>query len=131
MTKRTKERWFWAWLVQMTVAKNQAANPSAKCEVWENLIIVQAENERKAYNKVTTIGKGLEGDCRGTLRLNGKTATTKFLGISDMGLIHDGLEDGAEILWRLKKCRQADAHALIKQPQILLADLKNELSYLS
>jgi hypothetical protein len=128
MKKRSaKERWFWAWIVQATVAKSERKSPHAPCEVWKNLVIVQASDETEAYEKAVAIGKAEQGDCQGTLRVNGKLAITRFLGIGDMGVVHDELADGCEIFWQLKKCHQKTATALPKDRKGLLEEVRQEL----
>jgi len=111
----------------MTVQKAKRNTTTAIVEVWKNLIIFHAGSEKDAIAKVLKIGKSVEGDARGSLRLYGKPATTEFLGIQDIGLLHDGLEDGAEIIWELKKCRQNRARMLVKSKNELMAILKKEL----
>jgi hypothetical protein len=125
MKKSSKQHWFWAWLVLMTLPKAKVNDPDALSEVWENLVIIKAENEKDAILKAIKIGKSEEGDCRGTLRLYGKLAITKFMGISNMGLIHDDLDDGTEILWRLKRLRQKTVRASIVRRADLLRNLKS------
>ena len=128
MTIDSKKKWFWAWLVQMTVPKSQRRDAEANVEVWKNLVILQAADAGRALAKAYTMGLSAQGDCRGSLRLNGQPATVKFIGIADMGLIHDGLEDGTEILWQLKKCRQRNARQLVKSKSQIVAILKKELT---
>jgi hypothetical protein len=122
-----KKRWFWAWIVQAAVTKSERKSPDAPYEVWKNLVIVQASDEMEAHEKAVAIGKAEQGDCRGTLRLNGKLAIARFLGIADMGVVHDELADGCEILWQLKKCRQKTANALPKDRKSLLEEVRREL----
>ena len=121
------KKWFWAWLVQMTVAKDCLENQQAKVEVWKNLIVLRADTAEGALSKAFEIGKNEQGDCRGSLRLHGKPAVTKFLGVEDMGLIHEDLNDGAEILWQLRKCHQKTARSLSRSKEILLENLKREM----
>src|SRR5713101_6891636 len=108
---KSHQRWFWAWLIEMTVAKSQVRNPSARTEVWKNLVLIQAKDAKEALAKASKTGKAESGDCRGTLRFNGKPAITQFLGVADIGLVHDELGDGAEILWQLRKCNQKTARS--------------------
>src|SRR5579862_8309046 len=103
--KKSEDRWFWAWLVQMTVAKAALENPKAMVEVWKNLVILKARSAAHALSKASRIGSGGKGDCEGTLRLYGKPAITKFLGVLDIGLVTEDLGDGSEITWELKRCR--------------------------
>jgi hypothetical protein len=111
----------------MTLPKAKANDPDALSEVWENLVIVRAGNEKDAISKAIKIGESEEGDCRGTLRLYGKPAITKFMGVLDMGLIYDDLDDGAEILWRLKRLRQKTVQASLPSKMELLKNLRCEI----
>src|SRR5260370_41758779 len=106
MSSGAEEHWFWAWLVQMTLPKAKLKNPRAQAEVMMNLIVVSASDEQHARTKAWRIGKAEEGDDRGTLRLYGKPAIMKFVGIQDMGVVHDGLADGTEVLWQLRRHTQ-------------------------
>jgi hypothetical protein len=127
MSSDTEEHWFWAWLVEMTVAKTKLKNPRAKVEVVMNLIVVRAADEKQAWRKAWRVGKAEEGDDRGTLRLYGKPAITKFVGIQDIGLVHDDLADGTEVLWQLRRHTQKVARAIPKSRHELLRNLKKEL----
>ena len=128
MIAESNKRWYWAWLIQKTVAKAKANNPSARCEVWKNLIAIRASDPATAYAKAYRIGQSEAGDCKGTLRYNGGLAITTFLGIGDMGIIHDQLRDGGEILWQLKRCTQSRATTLAIPKRQILAQLRKELT---
>lgn len=122
-----KRFWFWVWLVQATVAKEDLHDEHARCEVWLNLKIVNADDEKEAYAKALALGKAEAGDCRGTLRFNGRPAIAQFLGVQAMGVIHDDLEDGAEITFESRRCSQAKAHALVASKTNLLREVGEEL----
>jgi hypothetical protein len=122
-SKSTK-KWFWAWLILMTVAKSQLQKKSAQTEVWKNLVIIQAKDADEAFEKACKIGRSESGDCRGSLRLANKPAIAKFLGVADMGLIYDELADGAEILWRLRRCSQKTARSFVTSKADLLSQLQ-------
>jgi len=123
-----KSYWFWAWIVLGTVRKSNLKKPQARCEVWENLVIIQAGNPKEALTKATLIGKQSAGDCQGTLRFFGKPAKQIFLGVGSVGLIHEKLEDGAEITWNLKRLTFARAKKLIQPRDRLLRELSKEFS---
>lgn len=129
MVGSQKKHWFWVWLVQATVAKDDLSSKSAPCEVWANLVIINADDEVQAYAKALDIGMTYVGDSRGTLRLGSRPATVQFLGVKTMGVIHDDLEDGAEITYEVIKCSQAEAKALVRQKEKLLPEVKKELEY--
>jgi hypothetical protein len=120
--------WFWAWLVQITTKKTRNGKPASTGEVWENLILVKAADADEAYQKAIFVGKSGEGDCAGTLRIDGSPAYATFLGVSDMGLVHDGIEDGTEILFRQKRERRSKAQSRVKGRRTLVARAAKELA---
>jgi hypothetical protein len=129
MAKARAKYWFWAWNVLGTVRKDREKDPNALCEVWQNLIILHARNEHEALRKAEKIGASQAGDARGSLRLDGKPAICKFMGVASLGLIHDPLADGTEITWNLKRCKQSTALKLANTRAALLAGAKKELDY--
>jgi hypothetical protein len=124
-----KSFWFWAEIVLGTVRKANLKNPRARCEVWTNLIIIKAPNPRKALQKAERIGKQSAGDCRGTLRFFGKPAVQIFLGVASIGVVHDGLKDGAEITWRLNNTTFAKAKKFPEPKPKLLRELSKEFGH--
>ena len=129
MAKPRVKYWFWTWTVLGTVHKHRKSDPTAPCEVWQNLIILHAATPGEALRKAEKVGQSQAGDSRGSLRLDGKPAICKFMGVASLGVIHDPLEDGAEITWNLKRCRQATALKLPKPRAKLLAGANKELGY--
>jgi hypothetical protein len=129
MAKQNAKHWFWAWTVLATVHKGKERDPDARCEVWENLIILHASTPREALRKAEKIGRMDTGDCRDSLRLDGKPAVCKFMGVASLGLIHDGLVDGAEITWRLKRCKQSAVTKSVKPRAALIAEAGKEFSH--
>jgi hypothetical protein len=129
MVKPRAKHWFWAWTILGTVHKHREKDPAAQCEVWENLILLHASTANEALRKAEKIGRSEAGDSRGSLRLDGKAAICKFMGVASLGVVHDALEDGAEITWTLKRCRQATAMKLPRPRAVLLAEAKKELSH--
>lgn len=129
MAKPSAKHWFWAWTVLATTQKEKLGDPKARCEVWENLIILHARAPREALRKAEKIGRSEAGDCHGSLRLDGKPALCKFLGVASLGLIHDGLVDGAEITWRLKRCNQSAAAKSLTPRATVIADAEKEFRH--
>jgi hypothetical protein len=129
MAKSHAKRWFWAWTVLATTKKDKLRDPNARCEVWENLIILHARTPREALRKAEKIGRAEAGDCDGSLRLDGKPALCKFVGIASLGLIHDGLVDGAEITWRLRRCKQSTAAKSLTPHAALIAEAEKEFRH--
>lgn len=110
----------------MTIPKTRLKDKTARVEVWKNLIILKAETPEQAFLRARKLGKAEAGDCRGSLRLYGKPAITKFIGIHDMGVIHDEPADGMEILWQLRRSSQRVARASSKSKRELLSTLERE-----
>ena len=131
MVKASAKHWFWAWTVLSTTQKAKLGDPKAKCEVWENLLVVHAGTPREALRKAERIGRAGAGDCRGSLRLDGKPALCKFLGVASLGVVHDGLVDGAEITWNLRRCTQATAAKLPKRSATLIAEAQKEVDHVT
>ncbi len=115
MSKPSPQKWFWAQVLLMTVPKAHKNDPEAMTEVWSNLIVVRAKNPDAAYKKACRVGRADSGDSRGSLTLYGKPAITKFIGLADLGLVHDGLEDGSEIMWTLLRLRQRKAKTKVSR----------------
>ena len=127
MAKRTKTFWFYAWILLGTVRKKDQKNTKGRCEVWENLVLIKAVDARQALSKAEKLGKADSGDSRGTLTLDGKPARQIFLGLSNIGLVHEKISDGAEITWRLKRTSWGKAKLLARNREILLKELVREL----
>jgi uncharacterized protein DUF4288 len=123
-----EKRWFWAWLIEMTISKARLSDVNAECEVWKNLVILEAADEGEAVEKALARGRLEEGDVDGTLRLWGEPAVTKFLGVANIGVIHEKFEDGAELVWDLVKCKQREAASLVCDLDLLRKNLKRELN---
>ncbi len=122
----TGKKWFWAWVILKTIQKEKRHDEDAMSEIWKNLILVQAGDEVQAYQKAVRVGKDEAGDCRGTLRLNGKAAITIFMGLGDLGLVYEEVGDGMEILWQLKRCKQKNAVMLVKTRAELMRVARRE-----
>jgi len=118
--------WFWAWIRLITVVKGAA--DKTKGITWDNLIIINAANPDEAFKKAEMIGKSQAGDDNESLILDGKKAISKYLGILDMGLIHDEIEDGSEILFRESRQILKKAVSKTRRKSILLAKIQKEFA---
>lgn len=83
--------WFVAELVEELTVADDPRNI-----VWRNLTLIRAKLPEEAYQRALALGK--EGDTE-YLNPDGKLVTVRFRGISYLDVIHDGLEDGAELLY--------------------------------
>ena len=127
MKKKDRLCWFWVWLKTITLKKKYLNKESAIGKARETLLIIQAKDPLEAYQKATASGKLEEGDCRGSLTLNGEPAFTKFLGIWDMGIIHEDFEDGAEILFRRNFQTLKKARTRIENKKKLIERIEKEM----
>jgi hypothetical protein len=125
MAVRRGTLWYWAWLVQVTVAKGRRGIGSAS-QVWRNLVLIQARSEREALNKAEAIGRSSAGDAGGTLLLNGQPAESIFVGIADAGLVDYELGDGVEVMFELGRQTSRSARRLARPRPALLARLAHE-----
>ena len=124
-----KSFWFWAQIILGTVRKANRGNSKARCEVWENLVIIRAQSPKEAIRKAARIGKESAGDSHGTLTLFGRPAKQLFLGVRSIGVIHEKLEDGTEITWSLKYMTFSNAKKLAQPKVSLLRELSKEFSH--
>lgn len=77
--------WYLAELVQELTVQEDSRNV-----VWRNLILIHAHSPDEA------LSLGRAGDTE-YLNPSGKQVTVRFQGIASMDVIHDALEDGAEL----------------------------------
>jgi hypothetical protein len=129
MKAKKQQFWFWAEIVLGTVRKTDLRNPKSRCEVWQNLVIIKAKTPAEALRKAETIGKHSSGDSRGTLRFFGKPAIQMFLGVSNLGVIHEKLEDGAEIYFSLRRLPFQRAKALVTPRRKLIREVTKAFGY--
>lgn len=125
MAATARNLWYWAWLVQMTVAKDGRRH-RAGAQVWRNLVLIQARSGREALSKAEAIGRSASGDADGTLLLNGRPAKSVFMGIADAGLVDYQLGDGVEVMFQLAEERKSVPRKLARPRPALLARLVHE-----
>lgn len=124
MAAQQRNLWYWAWLVQRTVAKG-ARQGTAGGQVWRNLVLVQARSGREALSKAEALGRSAAGDADGTLVLNGRPAKSVFMGIADAGLVDYQLADGVEVMFQVSEEKKT-ARKLARPRPALLARLMHE-----
>lgn len=90
-----------------------------------NTIILRARSASEAIAKAESFGlqQAVEDD---TLTIGGKPAEMIFLGLQNIGLLHDGVEDGAEIFWDSRCYTLARAKSIVRNEQQLLKGLQRE-----
>ncbi len=124
VSRGSKSRWYWAELV---VAMHRAAGgSSAKSigHVWFDLIIVKATSPQNAIEKANRAGQSRS---ESLFELNGKEVRSEFLGIKAIGLLHEGLVDGAEITFTESRMSLSRARRYVIGRDSLLKSLNQEL----
>jgi hypothetical protein len=86
--------WYLAELVMKIVVADDARNV-----VHQNLVLVRATTPEEAYEKALHFGKNAETSYENP---DGKTVQISFEGLSDLDLIDEELEDGAELRFHYK-----------------------------
>jgi hypothetical protein len=89
--------WYAAHILMYAKRKNNAAG---KIPVWENIVLIKADSEKKAFAKAEERGKQDEGDDDGTFRWGGQPAEWVFAGVRKLTLCEDPEKrpgDGNEI----------------------------------
>jgi hypothetical protein len=91
--------WYVGSYLLRFVELNETGNddPDASFLVWENTIIVQADNLEEAFQKVASVGRQQTEPYKGGP--DGVPVQWLFEGITDLLPIYEPLEDGAEIMW--------------------------------
>ncbi|HSB53555.1 MAG TPA: DUF4288 domain-containing protein [Gemmatimonadales bacterium] len=129
MIASSRNLWYWAWLVQMTVPKRGRPG-SGDAHVWRNLVLVQARSADEALAKAEAIGKSASGDAEGALLLDGQPAKSVFVGIADAGLVDFRLSDGVEVMFQMERQTARHARGLARARPSLIARLKHEAAQL-
>jgi uncharacterized protein DUF4288 len=129
MGASSRNLWYWAWLVQMTIPK-RGRPASADAHVWRNLVLVQARTADEALTKAEALGRSASGDADGALLLNGEPAKAVFVGIADAGLVDFRLADGVEVMFQMEHGDRRRARSLARARPLLVARLKHEAEQL-
>jgi hypothetical protein len=125
-TSRREWKWFWARLVVAAIQKRSRTTRNPRVEVMLNLILLKARSAQEAIQKAKYWGRAEAGDDDGSLTLRGKPARRVFLGIQNIGLLHDGVEDGAEVLWDHRECTLTKAKEMVRPKSRLQAGLHHD-----
>jgi hypothetical protein len=85
--------------------KSEQGSTPEKVALWENLILIQANDPEEAYRKAVDHGRLSEEP----IKIDGEDGHCRFLGLKDLVLVYDQLEDGAELEWQE---REVNSHEL-------------------
>jgi hypothetical protein len=77
--------------------------------VWENLVLIQANDPEEAYNKALQHGRDSEDE----IRIDGRKGRHRFVGLKDLVLIYDDLEDGTELEWHEMQLTENEVSKLV------------------
>lgn len=107
------------WYLSYEVLYFELADPSAQQDylVWENLILIHANDPEEAYEKAVRHGLASEEE----VRINGQEGYCRFKGLKKLIKIYEEIEDGAEIEWREYELSKVAIEALIPPKQELHA----------
>jgi hypothetical protein len=83
--------WYIAELVEEITVQGESDNV-----VHINLVLVNARSPEQAYSKALELGRDGEDSY---MNPAGATVNIKFQGLRDLNVLHEGLSDGAEILF--------------------------------
>lgn len=89
-------KWYIAHeLLYFDTKKGRGRLKGRKLVVWENLVLIKAKGPEEAYRKALKHGRLSEDK----VKIDGEDGYCRFKGLRDLVLIHDDLQDGAELEW--------------------------------
>ena len=90
-------KWYIAVLIQrFDLLSQDTNNPNRRCDMYENMMLICANDDDQAYDKALEWGKA--GDQIECIDEKGRKSMCRFVGISELLPIYDPIEDGCEIL---------------------------------
>jgi hypothetical protein len=87
----TDAHWYIAEIVEQITVEDDPRNV-----VHKNLVLIRADSPETAYEKALSFGRNSEIHYGNP---DGKQVHIIFRGLSDLNVIHDELEDGAELIY--------------------------------
>ena len=100
MPQKIKNRgdWYLVDIIERAEAEGtDKSNPNRRCTTWVNTMLIKANSIAQAYDKALEKGKN---DYEMKYRsVTGFDLSWKVIGIADITLIDNDIEDGAEIAW--------------------------------
>ncbi len=86
--------WYVAEIVEEIIVEGDPRNV-----VHKNLVLIRADSADEAYTKSLEAGRQHEGSYKNP---EGMLVSSTFRGLSYLDVIHDGLENGAELMFERK-----------------------------
>jgi hypothetical protein len=86
-------------------------------QVWENLILINAQSPEEAYQKALKHGFASEEE----VTIDGRKGWSKFRGLKTLVPVYEDIEDGAEIEWLEYVVEKDKLESLVKPKENLPA----------
>jgi len=86
-------------------------------QVWENLILINAQDPEEAYQKALKHGFDSEGE----VTIDGRKGRSRFKGLKTLIPVYEDIEDGAEIEWLEYVIGKDELESLVKPKEDLPA----------
>ena len=86
-------------------------------QVWENLILINAQSPEEAYQKALKHGFDSEEE----VTIDGRKGRSKFKGLKALVAVYEDIEDGAEIEWLEYVVEKDKLESLVKPKENLPA----------
>ena len=109
------KKWYLAHEI-LYIEVNEALNQESFW-VWENLILIQADNPEEALDKAMINGQNSEGP----VEIHGIKGYLTFKGLKNLILIYDELEDGAELEWMEYEVNKEKLEQMVRTKQDMQA----------
>ena len=105
-------KWYLATLVEEITVDGETTNI-----IHKNLVLVRADSPEQAYERAHELGTQAELEYENP---GGKTVRVKFRGLNTLNVIHEELEDGAELQYEELRGLSADeVEGLIRRKEDL------------
>jgi hypothetical protein len=105
------KKWYLAHEI-LYIEVNEALNQESFW-VWENLVLIQADNPEEALDKAMINGQNSEGP----VEIHGIKGYLTFKGLKNLILIYDELEDGAELEWMEYEVNKEKLEQMVRTKQ--------------
>ena len=89
--------------------------------VWENWILIKADSPEEAYKKAIENGRMEEQERFWTDDDKRREGHMRFVGLKDLLIICDDLEDGAELVWNAWVAPRTELETLVRAKEDLHA----------
>jgi hypothetical protein len=103
------------WYISHELLYFESPETRAETEitVWENLILIRADGPEDAYQKAMERGRSNEQP----VRIDGVEGRCRFLGLRDLVIIYDELEDGAELEYKERQVKSSELSKMVRSKE--------------